>query len=114
MARNEVYRDADHLSLPVPADTPAGAPVIVGGLVGVTETAEGSGGNPDGYASVWLKGAHHIDVAGAIAAVGTPVYINTTGTPSLTATATGNTLFGHALETKATGTAPITVRVSRV
>lgn len=112
--RNERFRDADHLSLPVPADTPPGAPVIVGSLVGVTATAEGGGGNPDGYASVWRKGSFRIDVAGAVATVGTPVYINTTGTPSLTATATGNTLFGYALETKGTGTAPIDVAIAQV
>lgn len=112
MALNEVLRDADHLSLPVPADTPAGAPVKVGGLVGVTQTAEGEGGNTDGHATVWLKGAHALSVTGALAAVGTPVYITSSNT--LTATATDNTLFGHALETKGSGAGVITVRVGRV
>ena len=36
MALNEVFRDADHLSLPVPVGTLSGAPVRVGGLNGVT------------------------------------------------------------------------------
>lgn len=112
MARNEVYRDADNLSLPVPADTASGTPVIVGGLVGVTETAEGEGGNAPGAASVRLAGARRVSVTGAIAAVGTPVYIPAAG-GALTATATGNTVWGYALETKGTGTAEIVVRISR-
>jgi predicted RecA/RadA family phage recombinase len=108
MARNEVYRDADHLVLPVAAGVESGDPVQVGDLVGVAQTDR----DADGNATVWLKGAHRLDVTGAIAAVGTPVYINSGGT--LTATATDNTLFGHALETKGSGNAPIVVRVARV
>lgn len=112
MAGNEVFRDADHLSLPVPADTASGAPVIVGSLIGVTQTAEGEGGNPDGYATVWRKGAHDLSVTGAIASVGLPVYI--TSGNALTATASGNTLFGYALETKGSGAGVITVALARV
>lgn len=43
MALNEKFRDADHLSAPVPAGTPKGAPVRLGGLNGVTVTARGEG-----------------------------------------------------------------------
>lgn len=113
MARNEVFRDTDHLSLPVPADTPSGTPVIVGSLVGITQTAEGEGGNADGFATVWRKGGHRVNVTGAIAAVGTPVYIPPAG-GALTATTTGNTVWGYALETKGSGTGPLTVAVARV
>lgn len=92
---------SDKVSLPVPADTPSGAPVLVGSLVGVTATAEGKGGNPEGYASVWLGGAYRLAVATTTAvAVGAPVYI--TSGNSVTATATGNTLFGYALQAKGT------------
>lgn len=111
MATNEVFHEADNLSLPVPADTASGTPVIVGGLVGVTETAEGEGGNPAGKASVRLAGARTVPVTGAITAVGQPVYIPTAG-GALTATSTSNVLWGHALETKASGTAPIVVRIT--
>lgn len=113
MARNEVSRDADHLSLPVPANTPSGTPVIVGSLPGITQTAEGKGGNAAGHATVWRKGAHEVPVAGAIAAVGTPVYIPPAG-GGLTATATGNTIWGYALATKGAGTGPLAVAIARV
>lgn len=78
MALNEIFRDADHLSLPVPANTKAGSPVRVGGLNGVTQTNRNEGtaptdtqgpdttGNPVGNATVWLKGAHEFTVAFAV------------------------------------------------
>lgn len=113
MATNEVLREADHLSLPVPADTASGTPVIVGSIVGITQTKEGEGGNPDGSASVWTKGAHRVPVTGAITAVGQPVYIPTAG-GALTATVGTNVVWGYALETKATGTASIVVKLARV
>lgn len=122
MAKNEIFRDADHLSLPVPTGTVSGDPVKVGDLVGVAETDRATatnfgGGNPDGNATVWLKGAHKLTVDGAITAVGQAVYYVGDGTSrsaQLTATATDNTLFGHALETKAAAAAPINVRIARV
>ena len=112
MATNEVFRDADHLSLPVTADTPSGSPVVVGSLVGVTQTAEGEGGNDEGFATVWRKGAHDLSVTGAIASVGLPVYI--TAAYALNTTASGNTLFGYALETKGAAAGVIKVAVARV
>lgn len=112
MALNEVFRDADHIALPVAADTLAGTAIITaGGLKGVTETPEGQGGNIDGEASVSLKGAYRLPVTGAVAK-GAAVYIPAAG-GALTATATGNVLYGHALETKGSGTAPIVVRIAR-
>ena len=71
----------------------------------------GGGGNPDGYATVWLKGAHTFVVAFAVANIGDPVYILADGT-ALTATAAGNNLFGHALTTKAGASGPLTVRIA--
>lgn len=110
MAINEKFRDADHLSLPVPADTAAGAPVRVGGLNGVTQTKDGEGGNPDGYATVWLKGAHEFTTAFAVASIGLPIYI--TSANALTEVSTGNSLYGHALTTKAAASGPLTVRIA--
>lgn len=107
MARNEVFRDADALSLPVPPGTPSGAPVKVGGLFGVTQTPEGEGGNPEGFATVWLKGAHRFTVTGAVAAKGEAIYITDAGT--LTTTATGNTRFGFSYSTKGAGDGELVV-----
>lgn len=113
MARNEVLRDADHLSLPVADGTKAGVPVKVGGLVGVTQTTEGDGGNPDGFATVWTKGAHRLPVgSGGALTIGAPVYITSAG--ALSPTASGNDLFGYALEAKPSGAATIVVRIARV
>lgn len=131
MATNEIFRDADHLSLPVPAGKKAGDPVRIGGLNGVLQTdrarvdgvsptnADGTrnatynygGGNPEGYATVWLKGAHTFNVDFAVNGVGDPVYILADGS-GLTGTATGNNLYGHALTTKAAAAGPLTVRIA--
>jgi predicted RecA/RadA family phage recombinase len=92
---------ADKLSLPVPADTASGAPVLVGALPGVTACAEGDGGNVDGNASVWLAGVFRLPIGTTTAiAVGGPVYITAGG--ALTPVATGNTLFGHVVVAKGT------------
>jgi len=108
--RNEVFGSVDHLSLPVPAGTAAGRPVKVGGLIGVTQTGEGEGGNAPGRATVWLTGAFDLEVQGAIASVGDPVYLTPAG--GLSATASGNIFFGFALATKAAGAGVVTVIVS--
>jgi len=104
------------LSLPVPADTPSGAPVIVGAIVGVTATKEGEGGNVDGNASVWTEGVYDLLVVTNTArAIGDPIYIISanSGNPATALTTTSNSganpLFGYALEAK--GTAPATIRV---
>ena len=114
MALNEVFRDADHLSLPVPSDTASGKPVRIGGLNGVTETAEGEGFNADGYASVWLKGAHKVNVTTTTTlTVGAPVYIVTaSNTLTTTDNSDANPLFGHALEAKGNTAQDIIVRLA--
>lgn len=112
MALNEVFRDGNKLSLPVPDGTASGAPVKIGSLVGVCETAEGQGGNPEGFASVWLVGVHNLSVTGAVTNVGDPVYI--TSGNALNVTASGNTLFGYALATKGAAAGVIRVLIARV
>ena len=105
MATNEVYKHADWLDLPVASGVTSGDPVVVGQLTGVAQTDR----RADGNASVALTGAFNLTVSGAIAAVGTPVYIGGSGA---TATATGNQLLGHALATKGTGSGVIPVRLT--
>lgn len=119
MARNEVYKDADYLSLPVPVGTKSGAPVRIGGLNGVAQVDEPTAylastttpayneapsSNKAGYASIALKGAWRLPVATATAlAIGAPVYIVTASNTLTTTDNSGaNPLFGHALSAKGT------------
>ena len=114
MATTEGHRDARFLSLPVDADTVSGTAVLIGSLVGVTLTDEGADGNADGYATVDTgarTGSHRLTVTGALT-VGAPVYITSAG--ALTATATGNTLFGYALEAKGSGDGEVLVKLAAV
>ncbi|MDN4173925.1 DUF2190 family protein [Nocardioides sp. SOB77] len=129
MSTNEKFRPGDKVSLPVPAGTKAGAPLRIGGLNAVAQTdrakvdvsptnADGTvntsynygGGNPTGNASCWLDGAHEFEVDFAVSGIGDPIYI--TSGNALTGTATGNSLFGHALTTKGAPSGPLTVRLA--
>lgn len=123
MALNEVFKEANHLSLPVPDGTLSGKPLRIGILNAVAETDEGGQtvvvngitqstggvGNADNFASLSFVGGWNLPVTGAVATVGQAIYIKTDNT--LTATATGNFLFGAALRTKGTGTADLLVKV---
>lgn len=101
MAKNIKHGPERTRALPVTADTPSGSPVVVGSLVGVALTAEGEGGNDAGEATVGMGGVTSQPVTTTTAvAVGAPVYI--TSAYALTPTASGNTLFGHALTAKGT------------
>lgn len=119
MAKNEVYKEANYLSLPVPVGTLSGAPVRVGGLNGVAQVdeptaiinaqltpayGESPSSNRPGYASVALKGAFRLPVATTTAlAIGDPVYIVKASNTLTTTDNTGaNPLFGHALSVKGT------------
>ena len=88
---NETFRMADHVSLPVPADTPSGKAVRIGALNAITATAEGGGGNLAGYATCWLRGGYEYAITSP-GAVGSAVYLAADGT--LTGTVTG-AVFGH-------------------
>lgn len=123
MALNEQFKEGNHISLPVPNGTLSGSPLRIGILNAVAETDEGGQtvvvngitqitggiGNADNFASVSLTGTWNLPVAGAVAAVGQAIYIKSDNT--LTATATGNFLFGAALRTKGTGTSDLLVKV---
>jgi len=112
MALNEVFRDANHLSLPVPAGVTSGSPVLVGSIPGVAQTNRGGGGNATDHATVWTKGAFDLPVTGAVENVGDPVYIDA-GALTATAPATDPVVFGYALATQAAdGT--IAVKIAQV
>jgi len=129
MARNEVYKDADYLSLPVPVGTLSGAPVRVGGLNGVAQVDEPTAyinaqttpdyneamsSNKPGFASVALKGAWRLPVGTTTAlAIGDPVYITPANALTTTDNSGANALFGHALSAKGTvAGASVIVRIA--
>lgn len=119
--KNEAYVPASELSLPVPAGTLKGSPVKIGGLVGVTATARGEGGNLPTHATVLMDDrAYVLSVDGAITGPGQPIYI-VAADNSLTTTVGSNTLFGHSVSTpdnkyatKATGVGPALVKLAKV
>lgn len=98
MAANEVYTEAESLVLPVASSVVSGQPVIIGGLYGVAlkDAYQGEDGNY--YTTVKFCGVFRFQLAFTLT-VGQPVYITSGG--ALTATATSNTLFGHAIKAKA-------------
>jgi predicted RecA/RadA family phage recombinase len=129
MARNEVYKDADYLSLPVPVGTLSGGPVRVGGLNGVAqvdeptaylaaqttpEYNEAPSSNKAGFASVALKGAWRLPVGTTTALnIGDPVYITPANALTTTDNSGANALFGHALSAKPTvAGASVIVRIA--
>jgi hypothetical protein len=126
MALNEVFKEGQRLSLPVPTGTLAGSPLRIGILNAVTQTDEGSVtdpnnvingvakstagvGNKAGFASVFRGGAHVLTVTGAVAKAGDPVYIKADNT--LTTVATGAFLFGAALQVKGAPAGDIIVQI---
>lgn len=135
MAKNRVFAGNEPaLSLPVPAGTRSGDPVLVGAIVGVaatdrTETVDGKQyggvGNPEGHASVEVSGAFALEVAEAVAAAGTRIYIVPADNSLTTADGAGvNTLFGTTVPvidrgvatgaTKAAGAGTVNVKLARI
>lgn len=132
MAKNFVWKDADYLSAPVPTGTKSGTPLRLGGLNAITQTDEGSleiaranavapnymtangaSSNKAGYASVAYKGAARVEVSGAIATYGLPVYIDPADNKlHATDNSGARVLFGHALGVKAAGAGDIIVRIA--
>lgn len=120
MATNEVYKVGAYVSLPVPETIKSGDPVRVGAINAVAQTdagVTGTGGarnipggvgNQPGFASVAKEGVFNLQVAGAVT-VGALIYI--TGANALTATATGNKVFGQALSAKGAGTGAVLVDI---
>lgn len=124
MATNEIYRDANHLSAPVPEGTKSGDPLRLGGLNVVAQTDRNNDEaatpdpvrgypanlNPPGHATVWMKGGHEFTVDFAIDTWGAPIYITAAG--ELSDDGTGNLLYGHAVSLKAAEAGPLIVRIT--
>ena len=103
MAKNALYTNALHISVAAPRDTNSGEPVQVGLINGVAVTSA-KAGEP---LTIWLDRSWDIEVTGALATPGLPVYITPAG--KLNASATGNTPWGIALGTKTADAAPTEV-----
>ena len=128
MAKNNVYGFTKSQSLPVAAGTKSGDAVKSGAYVGVALTDRQAAAaanvpntsNPVGNASVALDGTWTLPCADAVAAVGTALYIVGNG-PTVTTTASGNTLLGYSADvikggvatggTKAAGAGTINVTI---
>lgn len=109
MAKNMRLPQALHIELPVPANTKSGEIVVAGAFRGIAQTDRDAAGN----ATVWIDGSAEVTVSGAVASVGLPVYIAGVGASlrasSATTTATGNTLVGWTLGTKAAADGPLEI-----
>src|SRR6478735_7560797 len=102
MAKNEIYRNADHLAFGDDSAVKSGDLVIVGALAGVAQIDR----QADGRATLWLKGGFELPVGNATFAEGDPIYAHKAdGTAAengkkaglIDKTATTGTLVGHAL-----------------
>lgn len=102
MAKNQGYTNALHIKVTAPYDVASGAPVQVGQISGVAQIAA-KAGEP---VSIWLDGSWDLEVTGALATEGLPVYITSTGLLNTTASANP---FGIALGTKSAAKAPVEV-----
>ena len=126
MALNEIFKEGNHLSAPVPDGTLGGTPLRIGILNAVAETDEGGAtsslnvingvnqptggiGNADNFASVSHVGVWRVPVTGTIAGFGTAIYI--TGAGALTTTSTGNFIWGAALRAKGSGLGDAIVKI---
>jgi len=109
MAKNMNLPEALHISLPVPDGTVSGDAVAVGAWRGIAQTDK----DADGEATVWINGSATLDVTGAVATFGLPIYIAGTGASiranEATTTATDNTLIGYSLGTKAAAKGPLEI-----
>ena len=103
MAKNMRLPEALHISLTVPEGVKSGEPVAVGAFRGVAQTDR----DANGRATVWLNGSATLDVTGAVASEGLPIYI--TSDRALVTTDTDNKLFGYSLGTKAAAVGPLEV-----
>lgn len=120
MAKNEIYRNANHLAFTVNSAVKSGDLVVVGGLHGVAQIDYDA---TDDQATLWLDGGWELPVANGTYTEGQAIYAHATGGTApvsgekvglINGTATTGKLIGHALEAKTTtgGTGTLVVRLS--
>jgi predicted RecA/RadA family phage recombinase len=120
MAKNEIYRNANHLAFTVTAGVESGDLVVVGSLHGVAQIDRDAS---DGKATLWLDGGWELPVANGTYTEGEPIYAHAAGGTApvsgeavglINDTATTGKLIGHSLESKTTtgGTGTLVVRLS--
>lgn len=109
MATNQYLEQARWMTLPVPAVTVSGDPVISGDIAGVALLDAA----PDNTSTVDTGGAYRLTVTGAVSTVGATLYATVDGGGVVTAistTASGNKRYGYALATQAaTGVLPVKI-----
>lgn len=124
MTTREIYRDAQHLALPVASTVKSGDIVTFGGAIGgVAQTDYDA---RDGKATIWFNGGYEFgpysgfSVGNATYAIGDPIYAHAVGGGAPTAgakvglidkTPTTGVLIGHSLEAKTTSGDTGTLRV---
>lgn len=99
------------------ADVVSGQVVVAGSLVGVSMTDEANGAAGE----MAVEGVYDVPAAAAAITVGAPVYWDADGDPyggtadsgAATATATDNTLMGHAIAAKALNGGTVRVKLGR-
>lgn len=120
MATNEIFRNAQHLGLPVAATVKSGDVVTFTNIAGIAQTDYDA---RDGQATIWFDGGWELPVANATYAIGDAIYAHATGggaptagekAPLIDKTATTGVLIGHAIEAKTTsgGTGTLRVRLA--
>lgn len=120
MATNEIFRNAQHLGLPVDEGVKSGDVVTFINIGGVAQTDY----DPrDGKATIWFDGGYEFPVGNATYAIGDAIYAHGDGGIAPTAgakatvidkTSTTGVLIGHAIEAKTTtgGTGTLLVRLA--
>lgn len=103
MAKNIRVEHATSYTLPVPAGTTSGDPVLVGVIPGVAITDR----DADGNATVKIAGGAVVDLelaSAVVTAPGSVLFVTSAGVVSATSAA-NSAVYGAALSTKAAGAA---------
>ena len=120
MTTTEIFRNAQHLGLPVDAGVKSGDVVTFTNIAGIAQTDYDA---RDGKATIWFDGGWELVVANATYAIGDAIYAHAAGgglptagakAPLIDKTSTTGVLLGHAIEAKTTtgGTGTLRVRLA--
>ena len=114
---NNFVQDGNVISFTASAATTSGQVVVVGSLVGISQTDVANGAT----GQLAIEGVFDVPAATAAITVGAPVYWDADGNPvggtagsgAATATATDNTLMGYAIVGKGAGAGTVRVKLGR-